>query len=57
MKTFIPVLCRRKGLGVLSGATLLVQLFVDKVFGGECVRCVGFLQDAYTVCADLPNGR
>lgn len=32
-------------------------LSVDKAFGGECVRCPCFLQDAYTVCADLPNGK
>lgn len=30
---------------------------VGKALEGECVRCVGFLQDAYTVCADLPNGK
>lgn len=46
-----------------AGSCFLVQLSfcsflsVDKAFGGECVRCVGFLQNAYAVCADLPNGK
>lgn len=46
-----------------AGSCFLVQLSlcsflsVDNAFGGECIRCVGFLQDTYTVCADLPDGK
>lgn len=47
-----------RGWDLLSAVTILVQLSsVDKALKGECVRCVGFLQDAYTVCPDLPKGK
>lgn len=54
MKTFILVLYRWKGLGF---AFLCNFLSVDKASGGECVRRVGFLQHAHTVCTDFPNGK